>query len=87
MKCPKCNAETKVKRTEQNIRHRECLKCFYRFSTCEVIKNKEPDEKEETKEVKISLPEKNVLSYINYQLKHNVTLDNILFNLGYVKRN
>ena len=39
MNCPVCNHETRVLRTDDTVRRRECIRCGHRFITAEILKD------------------------------------------------
>lgn len=38
MNCPVCSHDTRILRTEDTVRRRECVKCGHRFHTAEILK-------------------------------------------------
>lgn len=38
MNCPVCNHDSRILRTDDKQRRRECVKCGHRFTTTEVLK-------------------------------------------------
>lgn len=39
LNCPVCNGDTRVLRTDETERRRECVRCGHRFPTVEVLKD------------------------------------------------
>lgn len=56
MKCPKCQSETKVRKTMKlerpnvAIRERECTRCHYTFQTIEVVEREDMEAKANAKD-------------------------------------
>ena len=47
MNCPVCSHDTRVLRTDDTVRRRECVRCGHKFITAEILK----DELERSKRI------------------------------------
>lgn len=51
MNCPTCSGDTRILRTDDTERKRECVRCGHRFPTVEILKDEHQRQEEAVRTV------------------------------------